>query len=70
MAAIDGQILSPFMQPFPLDDDVSQQAVTAGNIVAVKFSRAGTHAGHQGAPVEYTPALGFISLKWRLVPVI
>lgn len=70
MPVIDGQILEPFMPAFPLDDDVAQQYVTAGNIVAVKFARAGTHIGHQGAPVEYTAALGFISLKWRLVPVI
>ena len=68
MAALDGQILEPFMAAFPQSSD-SDTTVAAGNIVAVKFQRSGTHAGHQGVPAEYTGALGFISLKWQLVPV-
>ena len=70
MAPIDGQILDPFMLPFPQADDTAQQVVTAGNIVAVKFERSGVHTGHTGSVLEYTAALGFISLKWKLIPVV
>lgn len=71
MTPIEGEILAPFTLPFPLDSDVNpRHYVSAGNIVAVKFERTGTHTGHQGSPVEYTGGLGFVSLKWKLIPVV
>lgn len=62
---IDGQILQPFMAPLPQSGTDTPASVTAGNIVAVKFERCANYAYRN---LDYTAALGFISLKWKLIP--
>ena len=70
---VEGQVLDAFMNPFPNNglEPIGSgiTSVSAGNIVSIKFERAPVQQViHKGA-LEYTYALGFIGLKWRLVAV-
>lgn len=69
ISELPGQITDPFTTYFPVTGE-DPETVTAGDLVAVKFERSAPQdAGHLGAPNEYTEALGFINLGWKLVEV-
>lgn len=69
ISELPGQITDPFTTYFPVVGE-DPETVTAGDLVAVKFERSVPQdVAHVGAPNEYTGAMGFINLGWKLVEV-
>jgi hypothetical protein len=71
LTPIEGQISDPFMgSGIPTAADVTAgtfDLLAAGDLVAVKLRRSSPTLAHQGGAKEYTPSIGFINMRWRLV---
>jgi len=71
LTPIEGQIADPFMGTgIPTAADVTASTfslLAAGDIVAVRLRRSSPTLAHQGGAKEYTPPIGFINMRWRLV---
>jgi len=69
LATVEGQVPGAFTEIFPLAEQ-DPEVLTAGDLVALRFQRAQpAQAAHRTAAFEYTGAVGFINLRWRLVEV-
>jgi len=55
----------PNLDDFPTWAGTNELAVRPGSLVAIRISRANV----SNAATEYTSSLGFINLRWRLIPV-
>lgn len=71
LTPIEGQIADPFMgSGVPTPADVAAgtfDLLAAGDLVAVKLQRSDPTLTHQGGSKEYTPDIGFINMRWKLV---
>lgn len=62
---LEGAVTPQFYQPIPTDSDVPSQ-LTAGDLVALKFERNDIVGGSD----EFTGAVGFMRLRWRLEQIV
>jgi hypothetical protein len=71
LTPIKGQIDDPFMGtgiPTPADvAGATFSLLSGGDLVAVRLRRSDPTLTHQGGSKEYTPSIGFINMRWRLV---